>query len=290
VRGVVIVREVGARAVPGLIGELNRITAYRVGETRQRVGDQLLLALATTGDAGAVKELLGLVENDRGDDSLPLRAMDALYAAFVEPSGVAQAPPEALVPHVKSLMQIAREEGGGGAMNNRAIHLIAAMGMPACLPAFVDLLTYPISDARMARSMRWVGVQQGVRCGRAEAIVPVAESLPPEDTYERAILEKYFWNEVRQQATRHQIADNARLLLTSKSWVARVTGIELLGGLALPALAREDAGRIRLLSGDKTRLRGWLGEGTKKNPLLGAVARDTAKRLEEVADQPETGR
>ena len=75
-------------------------------------------------------------------------------------------------------------------------------------------------------------------------------------------------------------AGPARQLLTSKSWVARMTGVEILERLGSQA----DAAALRRLQKDGTKARGWWGkdpkEKKKPEPTLGALASAAANKLE----------
>ena len=56
-------------------------------KAKKRLGDELLLGMAATGDPEAVKYILDIARMDRGDETLPTRAMSALYKAYVDPGG-----------------------------------------------------------------------------------------------------------------------------------------------------------------------------------------------------------
>ena len=123
-----------------------------------------------------------------------------------------------------------------------------------------------------------------------DAIVPVVDALPPGRSYERGMLARYVWDEITAHTARGVIAQRARTLLESYSWVSRVTGVELLARLELKASAGADAKKIRALASDRTVLKGWWGKQNdepkakvKPDPTLGQVATDAAKELEEVA-------
>ena len=155
------------------------------------------------------------------------------------------------------------------------------MGMPGCLPIFVDMVSYPADKSQF----KWIGLQQGVRCGASESIIPLAEALPAGAAYEGALLKKYFWDEVLSLKPRSATAEKAETLLSSENWVARISGIELLAEVGLRGRAAGDAAKIRALSKDGTVLKGWWGEksGKRAVPKLGARAREVANALEKVA-------
>jgi hypothetical protein len=225
------------------------------------------------------------VRNERRDETLPRRAMAALHQAFVAPVIVEAAEPAVLKRHVPALVAISLDEGLEGAVINDSLDLIAAAGLPECLEPFVQMVSYP----HTAVAFRWIGIQKGMRCGGMDAIIPLAEALPPAGSYARGILERYFWQEV-DSIPRRPVADRALTLLGSDNWVARATGIELLRRVATPGEAALHAKKIRGLASDSTVLRGWAGEqkdvppGQRKtDPTLGRLAVDVAKHLEAVA-------
>jgi hypothetical protein len=176
-------------------------------------------------------------------------------------------------------------------MNNDAVDLLAIVGPPECIPPFVEMARLPSAQ----QAFRWVGIQRGLRCGGAQAVVPVVEAIPDVVGYERALLEKYVYKEILAAPGSARVAEQARQLLASKSWVARVTGIEVLGALKQRATAAEDAMRIRQLARDRTVLKGWWGPpkdtpaGKKKpDPTIGQIAEEVAGGLQGLAKGPES--
>jgi hypothetical protein len=155
-----------------------------------------------------------------------------------------------------------------------------------CLDPLVGMVSHPHANPRY----RWIAAQRALDCGKVEALIPVVEALPVNADHARDDLDGTVWERAGQMGARKQVAERARTLLSSDSWVARVTGAELLARLADPATADADAALVRRLSGDKTPLRGWWGDqedvpAAKRKPVptLGRVAADAASRLEELA-------
>jgi hypothetical protein len=259
---------------------------------RAAVGDELLAALASTGDPEAVTLMIDMVVKDYKDPSLPKRALAALHEAYVQPvSGQPVPARPALVGEIGRLGDIARNENLPGVMNNDAVDLIAAIGPPECIPPLVELARLPSAQ----QAFRWVGVQRGLRCGGPQAVVPIVEAMPATVAYERALLEKYVYKEILDAPGASKVAEPARQLLSSQSWVARVTGIEVLGALKQRSTAVEDAKRIRQLAKDRTVLKGWWGPqkgvepGKKKaDPTIGQIAEEVAGGLQALAKGPES--
>jgi hypothetical protein len=288
ITGKLAIRAIGEEAGPKLLESARSIVARPPDSegNRPKVGPELLTGLALTGDPDAVGFLLQLVTSERKDETLPARALGALIFAYVDPIGLEPADPAALEPHIDALVAITRDANVDGVMKNDAVALIAAVGMPKCLPPFVDMITYPHKEEQFV----WIGTQKGIRCAGVEGIAPLLEAMPTDRRYERAMLQKYVWDEILALSARGSVAEQARNLLTSKSWVARVSGAELLGQLSIAATAEDDVKKIRELAGDKAVLKGWWGkqnEGTpaekKPDPRLADIAAELAKRLEEVA-------
>lgn len=293
VSGRTIVREVGKKAAPKLLEEARSMLVKPpgAGGERLKLGDELLVALAWSGDPQAAGLLMDMVSKDYKDESLPKRAIAALHEAYVEPvTGTPLPAHDALGPHMTQLADVAKNESLPGVMNNDAIELIAAVGPPECIQPFVDMAALPT----VRRDFRWTGVQRGIRCGGAAAIVPILDTVPTNNWYERGLLEKYIWKEILAAPGGAKVAEQVRLLLTSQSWVARVTAVEVLGEMSAgKETAAEDAKRIRALAGDRTVLKEWWGkpkDGQKKrpDPTLGSVASEVAGRLEGLAKGTKT--
>jgi len=194
------------------------------------------------------------------DATLAGRAMQALGAAFLE----RHADPAALVPVVPRLAALAADPKQPGENGNLAFDLIARTGKDHCL----------LPLAKLARShdpvRSWSAVQHGLACAGVDGIQPMAEALPTDRDYDPAIIEKYFWKDAAALGT--GAATPARTLLGSASWVARLTGAELLAKLGTPS----DAQLLRTLAKDSAPLRGWTV------PTVGAEATKLADRLEKV--------
>lgn len=294
VNGRTVVRQLGPMAAPKLLESARRILIRPPDAegARVRVDDELLVALASTGESEAAALLVDMIEKDYKDPTLPKRALAALHEAYVQPTaGQPVSARPALVGQIDRLGAIARDENLPGVMNNDAVDLIAAVGPPECIPPFVELTRLPSTQ----QAYRWVGIQRGLRCGGAQAVVPIVEAIPDVIQYERALLEKYVYKEILAAPGSAKVAEQARQLLASKSWVARVTGIEVLGALKQRATAAEDAERIRQLAKDRTVLKGWWGPqkdvpaGKKKSdPTIGLIAEEVAGGLQALAKGPES--
>ncbi|MBT8495424.1 MAG: hypothetical protein KJO07_20415 [Deltaproteobacteria bacterium] len=282
VGGHVIVRAIGPKAAEGLISDARSIVAAPPDKdgSRRLVGDNLLYGLALSGSPKAVGFVLDLAASPSKDETLQDRAMAALYNAYVKPKGIEPAEPKALKPHASRLADLIKNEDAPGAVRNDAVQLVAAMGMPECLPVYVDLMSYPDPADRF----RWIGMQQGLRCGKLEAIVPVAEAMPPKADYRRANLDKYFLQEALGLQPKSEVAARAETLLASDSPIARVVGIEILGLIKLKSRAAQDAEKIKALSRDKHVLSGWWGKDGKDGkgkpvPTVGSRAAEVAAAL-----------
>jgi hypothetical protein len=280
-----IVRVLDGRIAPKLIDDAREIlTRPEQGKGKYLVVTKVLLGgIAVSGAPAAVDFLLDLAEGkgprrDYPDKDLPVRAMDALGGAYLdEREHLAPGP---LVHALDRLQRIAASTEQPGANVNIAFELLAATGKTNCLK--------PLQELERSRDVvrTWEAAQMGLRCAGTEAVQPMAEGLPPDRDYERGILSKYFWDNITSLGP--AAAPPARALLRSPSWVARLTGVEVLDKLGTAA----DADGVRALAKDATKLRGWWGKTQKgerasertganqPEPTLGQVAQEVADRLE----------
>ncbi|MBI4511135.1 MAG: hypothetical protein HY698_16000 [Deltaproteobacteria bacterium] len=271
--GELIVRTLGPKAAPKLLAAARAILGSpSEGNKIAVLGDELLRGIASAGSPEGVKFLVDLSEKNHQDDSLRKRALSALYVVYLDNTSAPLVAREALVPHVSRLQAIAASSEQPGENINVAFDIIAASGKPHCIA--------PLSSLAKHREAprRWRAVQQGLKCAGADGILPLSEALPTGIPYEQGILEKYFWDKIVEIGP--EAAGPARLLLSSSSWVARVTGVEVLARLG----TSNDVSALRNLGKDSTKLRGWWGKESKKarqsEPTLGSLALSAAVRLE----------
>lgn len=285
--GELILRAAGERAAPPLIKATKALLGARDAEGNEfQVGKNMLLGLAVTGSAEAVGLVLDIVKADRVDEELPERAMVALYEAYVDPgeSELERADPAALVPHKTRIEAFLEDEDMSTTVVNGALGLIGAMGQDHCLEPLVAMISYPHSH----EDYRWVGVHNALHCAGPAAIIPVAEAIPTTVAYEGDFLRRMVWSQMVDSGPPAEVAERARSLLDSDSWLARVTGVEVLGMLKLPDTAGADAERVSALSRDRTTLKGWYAEDAKKkDPTLGQRAAEVAKELQALAQGAE---
>lgn len=279
--GAQVMRMLGPVAAPKMIAAANAVVGAPDKDGRKlRIGDQLLLGLAVTGDPDAVKYVLDVLGMDRGDPTLPERATGALYLAYVQPpSGLFErADPAGIVPHVDALARIARDRDSTNRMVNDAVAVIGAAGPPHCLAPLTAMISQPHDDPRYL----WVGANNALRCAGPDAIAAVAGALPEGGSYEHEAMEGGVVGEIARMSPKAQVLDAARALLGHGSWVARWVGAEVLGR----AGTAEDASRLDALKGDKARLHGYWGDQSelpkserKPEPTLGNRAVELAGKL-----------
>lgn len=272
-RGEQIVRLVGARIAPKLLAEARRLIAA-APDAQGRipiVPDELLKALALSGDPEAVDLLLDLARKDHPEPTLRRRAMAALYVAYVGDPAEPKPSPAGIKPHVRTLAALVRDPDQPGANVNDAFAVLAAAGEPECVDPLLDLVRSP----EKAEAFLWVAVHKALLCVGADGVAQVVEAMPTDRGYERGILEKYLWNKMLSLEPKAAVAEGCRAMLSSASWVARATGVECLGR----AGSRADADAVAALAGDRTPLRGWAGGGAKGAISLGSVAQQVANKL-----------
>ncbi len=276
--GEFIVRSIGPRAAPKLIGAVRDVLKHpEEGNQIVPVTDGLLKGIALTGSQEGLTLLLDLTEKPQHpDETLPFRAVGAIHYAYAEFEKPAD--PSGLKPHLDRLAKMAAdEEDWDGRKTNYAFALLAKAGKPCIKP--LAWVTSKASGSETGKQRMWQAVQTGLKCGGADAIVAMAEALPQDRKIARGIFEKYFWEQVEKSLGADGAAP-ARTLLGSKSWVARITGVHLLGRVG----SKEDAQNIRKLAKDPAKLKGWWGEadksGKRRDPTLGSEAVAVADLLE----------
>ncbi|MCA9673538.1 MAG: hypothetical protein H6708_22880 [Kofleriaceae bacterium] len=280
--GAQVMRAIGAAAGEKMIAAANAVVGAPAKDGRRiKIGDELMLGLAVTGHPDAVKYVLDIAGmTDRGDKSLPERAVSALYLAYVEPPSqlFPVADGAALVPQVDVLERIAKDHDSSPRMVNDAVALIRAAGPPACIEPLVALVAQPHDDPMFM----WVGANNALRCGGPGSIVAVAEALPASGQFWHEELEGGVVGEIARMSAKDKVQAEARKLLDSRSWVARWVGVEVLGKVG----TKEDADRLAALGKDKARLVGYWGDQSgldkkdrKADPTLGQRAAEVAAAL-----------
>jgi hypothetical protein len=241
---------------------------------KNRVGDNLLLGIAASGDPDGVKRLLELAAQPRGDESLPNRAMSALWTVYVSPNGLVDLRgPEPLIPNLDQLAAIARDDKVPAAAANHAVDLIAAVGAPKCIAPLVSMVAYPSTDP----IVKFQGVNKVIRCAGLAGVKDAVDALPPTVAYDRADLTGAISGEIAKLQPRDKVLATARDLLADKNPIARWVGVETLDALK----STEDAARIAALGNDASKLLGYWGEGVNKpDPTLGERAKAVAAELQ----------
>lgn len=273
VLGPTIIRMIGPSAAKKLMRVADGIIAAPGQDTsKKRIGDELLLGLAATGDPEAAKYVLNIARMDRGDKTLADRAMGALYTAYVDPGGLLDVQkPDALVPNLDTLVSIARDDKMPGQAANSAVALIRVVGPPACVQPLVSMVAHPHPDP----DFRYFGPDHALKCGGVAAIKHVVLAMP-DVAYDQSRLEGSVVLAISNLEPRAQTLSELRDLLGEKSRMARWVAIETLAAMK----SVEDAPRIAGVKGAE-RLVGFWGDrpsGGKPEPTL-------AQRAKELADQ-----
>jgi hypothetical protein len=270
-----VMRLIGAPGGKKLVEVLNGIIAAPGQEkTKNRIGDELMLGIAASGDPDGVKKLIEVARLDRGDNTLANRAMTALWTVYVSPNGLVQLRgPEPLVPNLDLLAEVARDDKMPAQAANHAVDLIAAVGAPQCIAPLVSMVAYPTSDP----VVKFQGVNKVIRCAGLKGVKQAVEALPASVPYDRADLTGAISGEIAKLQPHDQALAMARDLLASKNPVARWVGVETLAAMK----SSEDAVKVAALSGDPNKLLGYWGEGVgKPDPTLGDRAREVASQLQ----------
>jgi hypothetical protein len=278
--GSAVVRMVGAPAGKKLMSVVNSVLAAPGQEkTKIRIGDELMLGLAASGNADAVKYVLDIARMDRGDPTLSKRAMRQLYTAYVDPAGLFDlADPAALGPNLDALVAIAKDETMAGQPANDAISLIRAAGSPQCFEPLLSMVRLPHPDPRF----RYATAYAALYCGGTKTIAEVVRALPDSGNYVREDLHGAVSGEIAKMGPRDQVQGQLRELLGDKGKVSKWVAIEALAAMK----SVEDRPRIEALAGEKEKLVGYFGDQSgrdpkdrKTDPSLGQRAKELAVQL-----------
>lgn len=277
--GASVMRMVGPAGGKKLITVLNGVIAAPGQETTKiRIGDELMLGMAASGNPDAVKYLLDVAQMDRGDPTLSKRAMRALHLAYVDPGGLFDlADPAALVPNVDALVTVAKDETLAGQAANDAIELLRATGAPHCLAPLVSMVRIPHPNTRF----RYTTVYAALLCGGSKAIGEIVRALP-DGNYVGEELKGAVSGPIAKMSPADQVKAALRDLLADKSKVAKWVAMEALAAMK----SAEDAPKIAALAGHKDKLTGYWGDQSDKapkdrkaDPTLGQRAKELAQQL-----------
>ncbi|MDQ3334593.1 MAG: hypothetical protein M4D80_05500 [Myxococcota bacterium] len=274
--GAGVMRMLGAAAGKKLMSVANSVLAAPGQEkVKNRIGDELMLGLAASGNTEAVKFLLDLVRLDRGDETQGKRAMTALYKTYVDPGGLFEiASPEPLVSSLDQLVSIAKDDALPGQVINDAVALIRAVGAPACVAPLLGMVKTPHRESRF----KYVAANNALKCGGVKSVAEVVRALPDQGTYVKEELQGSISGEIARLTPRDQVLATLRDLLGDKSTVVRWVAIEALAAMK----SVEDAPKIAALSGNKDKLVGFWGERNPENkpdPSLGQRAKELSEQL-----------
>jgi hypothetical protein len=225
-----------------------------------------------------VRYLLDVARMDRGDPSLPKRAMNALVTAYVDPRGLFDvADPAPLVANLPALVAVAKDEALAGQPANDAISLIRMTGAANCLTPLVGMIGYPHRDPLF----RYAVTYAAIYCGGPKAIVDVVRAIP-DGSYVQVELHDAIAVEIAKLAPKQAVLDALRQLLDDKGKVAKWVAIEALGAMK----SVEDRPKIAALAGNKEVLVGYWGDQSdkaakdrKRDPTLGQRAKEVADAL-----------
>jgi hypothetical protein len=271
--GATVLRMLGPPAAKKMMAVVNSIIASPGQETsKKRITDELMLGVAVTGDPEAVKYILDIARMDRGDATLPTRAMGALYRAFVNSEGLFDVvEPAALEPNLDALVKIAQDDSMPGPAANSAVALIRSVGPPKCLPPLLAMIPHPHAD----RAFRYLGPDHALKCGGVKAIKDVVRAMPVQ-AYEQESLAGSVVLAISKLEPRGQVLVELRDLLGDKSRIARWVAIETLAAMK----SVEDAPKIAAVKGGREKLEGYWGDATgKPEPTLGQRAKELAAAL-----------
>ncbi|MDB4959192.1 MAG: hypothetical protein JWO36_6761 [Myxococcales bacterium] len=272
-QGATVIRTLGPAAGKKLIEVVNAvIAAPGQTKTKNRIGDELLLGMAASGNPDAVKYILDIAKMDRGDPTLAPRAMSALFRGYVNSEGLFEpADPAALAPHLAQIVALVKDESLPGEVADDGVKLIRAVGAPACVAPLVGMIPTPHSNLRF----KYVAAQQALACGGTTAIAEVVRALP-DVPYRQDELSGAIAQTVGGMSPRPAVLAAVRPLLDDRKPIVRWVAIETLAVMK----SVEDAPKIAALSSSGDRLAGYWGPGSDKpDPTLGQRAKELSAQL-----------
>jgi hypothetical protein len=277
--GAAVMRMVGPAGAKKLMGVANHvIVAPGQDKVKNRIGDELMLAMAATGSPDAVKYVIDIAKMDRGDKTLAVRAMNQLYKAYVDPGGLFDMnEPTGLVPNLDALVSFAKDENMPGQAVNDSIELIRATGSAHCFEPLIGMITYPHREPRF----RYATAYAALLCGGTKSILQVARGLPDSGTYAKDDLVGGVAGVIAKMTPRDQVLAQTRELLSDQGRVAKWVAIEALAAMK----STEDVSKIAALGGNSERLVGFWGDQSDKDPKDRKADPTLGQRAKELADK-----
>ena len=278
-QGAVVMRALGPSVGDKLKSAAASVIAWDQKGQKLKIGNELLLGLAVSGNPDTVALVLQIARMKRGDDTLMQRAVNALYMAYVDPgdNGFDVQDPKALEKSIPELEDLAKDENQEAHTTNDVIALIRVIGMPKCLDPLIGMIR------SLDRERRWTGANNALLCGGAKAIGLVADAMPTDTGYDHEELTGAISGQIAKISPKEQALAETRKLLDSPSWVARWIAIEALAAMK----SKDDLPAIQKLATDKAPLTGYWGDQSdvdpkdkKKDPTLGERATELAKSLQ----------
>jgi len=152
--GAAVLRLVGPQASKKMIAVLDSLIGAPGQDVKKnRIGDELMLAVAVTGSPEGVGHIIDVAKLDRGDETLAKRATGVLYRAYVDPRGDFDiVDPAPLAPNLDKIVELAKDDTQPGEVVNVALDLIRVTGSPQC---FKPLMSMIATSAMWWRTRRW---------------------------------------------------------------------------------------------------------------------------------------
>jgi hypothetical protein len=274
VLGSTVIRQIGLPAGKKLIhvgdGVLAANRSAKPGEKQNRIGDELLLAIAVSGDPDGVRFLIQTARDKSDDKTLTARAMSALYKAYVDPGGMFElvASP-ALVPSIDGITAIAKDENMPADAADDAVRLLRVIGPPSCIAPLVSMVGYPHGNPKF----KYVAADSALKCGGTAVIKDVVHALP-DGPYRQDELQGGVVVDITMMSPRPVVLAALRDLLNDKGRIARWVAVEGLAAMK----STEDAPKLAAISSGE-KLTGFWGDPAKADPTLGQRAKELAAKL-----------
>lgn len=278
VLGAAVIRQIGPPAGKKLMHVAEgMLAANRSSTKKNRIGDELLLALAASGDPDAAKYLLDLAREKSDDKTQGTRATNALYVAYVEPKGLFDmVPATALVPSVGTITALAKDDALGANVQDDAVRLLRVIGPPACVQPLISMIGYPSPNPKF----KYVAADSALKCGGLAVAKDVVHALP-DGPYRRDELFGGVIVDITLMTPRHEAIETFRALLDEKGRIPRWVAVEGLAAMK----SVEDAPRLAAINSSE-KLVGFYGDQSgvapadrKVDPTLGQRAKELAAQL-----------
>lgn len=230
--------EVRARAAEALVAKAAKEKPAKV---------QTFQALGTVGSVKAVAYLDQVAAKGSFEERLwALRAL-------------ALTPHPSVIDSMKAIAGDSSLKDDEALLRDEAFTVLEKIDVPKSLDALCSFL------ASTEEKVRYRAVEAIVSGFKAKGLTKLLEGLPSRYTYKKEDLADFIEKDIRDLGSSALPA--LRAALDSKSWVARLVAVRILGHIG----TEQDATTLEKLTGDKTRIKDWEGGATIGSEAKAAI-------------------